>query len=233
MRTITFLGLLVFASAAQAGNHTPAGQSPLTIRQAAHTYLVAQAHLWSGDAQIEVSEPDPRLRLARCDQPLQAEFAPGARPMGNTTVWVRCPGHSPWSVYLPAQVRIFAQVLVAAHPLARGVALTESDFTTSRQDLAAASGSPLTVTSQALGKHLRYPLAAGTILSASMLESPPLVRRGQPVTIVSGGGGVEIRAAGEALADGGNGDTIRVRNLQTKRVLEATVQATGLVRVPM
>jgi flagellar basal body P-ring formation protein FlgA len=233
MRTVTFLGLLVFASVALAGNDTPAEQSPRTIRQAAHTYLVAQARQWSGDAQIEVSDPDPRLRLARCDKPLQAEFAPGARAMGNTTVWVRCPGSSPWSFYLPAQVRIFAEVLVAAHPLARDVALTESDFKTSRQDLAAAAGSPLTVTSQAVGKHLRYPVAAGTILGARMLESPPLVRRGQPVTIVSGAGGVEIRAAGEALADGGNGDTIRVRNTQTRRVLDATVQESGLVRVPM
>jgi len=233
MRALAFFGLLAVASTAVAGNDLPAAQSPLAIRQAAQAWLAAQARQWSGEAQIDVGEPDPRLRLARCDQPLQAEFAPGARPLGNTTVWVRCPGSSPWSVYLPAQVHIFAEVLTAAHPLARGIALTAADFTTSRQDLAAAAGSPLTVISQAVGKHLRYPVAAGTIVSAAMLESPPLVRRGQPVTIVSGARGVEIRVTGEALADGGNGDTIRVRNLQTRRVLDATVQASGLVRVPM
>ena len=95
------------------------------------------------------------------------------------------------------------------------------------------AGSALTDPAQAIGKRLRYPVATGAALNAGLLDLPPLVKRGQTVTIVSTGQGLEVRATGEALADGTNGETIRVRNSLTKKIIQATVLEAGLVRVPM
>ncbi len=227
----TLLLLLLLAGnlpALAAGVQTTAG-----IQRAAHDFLVAETRDWDGEIRIEVSEPDPRLQLPACERALLAELAPGARAVGNTTVGVRCPGRRPWSLYLSARVRIIADVAVAARPLARGVPLTEADFTMSRQDLAAAPGGALTRPAQLIGKRLKFPVAAGTVLGSGLLDNPATVQRGQPVTLITGDGGFEVRVAGEALADGRDGDRVRVRNRHTGRVVEGTVLASGLVRVPM
>lgn len=228
---VALLALIVFAL--PAGADDAALQPAAAIQKVAHEFILTHARAYGGEPRIEVSAPDPHLRLARCDQPLIAELPPGSRPVGATTVGVRCPGSSPWSIYVPVRVQIFANLLVAARPLARGVPLTDADITVSRQDLAAVAGNALTDASQAIGKRLRYPVATGAALNAGLLDLPPLVKRGQAVTIVSIGQGLEVRAAGEALADGTSGETIRVRNLLTRKTIQATVLETGLVRVSM
>jgi len=226
----TLVVLFVFALPAAAGE---AVSQAAAIEKAAREFMLVQARAYGGEPRIDVGAPDPRLRFARCNLPLVAELPPGSRPVGSTTVGVRCPGSTPWSIYIPVRVQILADILVAARPLARGVPLTESDITLSRQDLAAVPGSALTDTAQAVGKRLRYPVAAGAALNAGLLDLPPLVKRGQNVTIVSTGQGLEVRATGEALADGTSGETIRVRNLLTRKIIQGTVQDTGLVRVSM
>lgn len=203
------------------------------LRQTAHDFLMQQARSYGDDIRVEVEPPDPRLTLAPCPGMPVAELAPGARAFGRTTVMLRCPGPQPWSVPLTARVQVLAEVLVATRPLARGVPLTPDDFLRRRQDLATATSGALTDPAQALGRRLRYPVAPGAVLTAGLLESAPLVRRGQTVTLVSGSGGFEVRATGEALADGGHGQTIRVRNRETRRVLEGAVEANGRVRVSM
>jgi flagella basal body P-ring formation protein FlgA len=228
---VALLSLILFAPLAGAGDVTL--QSATSIQKAAHAFILTHARAYGGEPQIEVGAPDPRLRLAHCDQALIAELPPGSRAVGSTTVGVRCPGSSPWSIYVPVRVQIFANILVAAHPLARGIPLTETDITVSRQDLAAVAGNALTDANQAIGKRLRYPVATGAALNAGLLDLPPLVKRGQAVTIVSTGQGLEVRTAGEALADGTSGETIRVRNLLTRKVIQGTVQEAGLVRVSM
>lgn len=209
------------------------GEIAATLRQTAQEYLMQQARSYGDDVRVEVEPPDPRLSLARCASALRAELTPGARAFGRTTVMLRCPGPQPWSVPLAARVQVLAEVLVATRPLARGVPLTPDDFLRRRQDLATATSGALTDPAQALGRRLRYPVAAGTVFTTGLLESAPLVRRGQTVTLVSGSDGFEVRATGEALADGGQGQTIRVRNRETRRVLEGAVEANGRVRLPM
>ena len=58
-----------------------------------------------------------------------------------------------------------------------------------------------------------------------------LVRRGQIVTLVAGGGPVEIRTTGKALADGAAGERVRVRNERSNRIVEGVVAEDGTVRV--
>lgn len=200
---------------------------------AAQRFLLAHARDFGTDARVSVEAPDPRLRIAACPQPLAAALAPGARAIGRTTVAVHCPGPNPWSVNLPAQVQVFGNVLVTTRALARGATLGGEDFMPRRQDLTTSAPGVLTDPTLALGQKLRYPLGPGAVLNAGMLEIVPLVRRGQTVTLVSGGGGIEVRAQGEALGDASHGQSVQVRNRQTRRVLSGTVEAPGLVRVAL
>jgi len=62
-------------------------------------------------------------------------------------------------------------------------------------------------------------------------EDVAAVKRGEPVALVAGGGGFEVRMAGRALADAGTGEVVRVENLSSRRILSGVVAAPGEVRV--
>ena len=228
-------GLLMALLAVTATTHAEpsARESVARIEQAAHDFAVRQARSYGGDPQVEITPLDPRLRLARCSQSLQITLAPGAKPVGHTSIGVRCPGPTPWSLYVQAEVRILAEVLVAARPLARGVPLRAEDLTRQTQDLGALATGALTDPNRVVGQRLRYPVAAGAVLNAGLFERNPRVRRGQIVTVISGHGSLEVRASGEALSDAASGETLRVRNALTKKVIEGRVDDQGIVRVAL
>ena len=74
-------------------------------------------------------------------------------------------------------------------------------------------------------------MPAGTVLSASDLAAPRLVRRGDQVALVSRRGGVEVRVSGRALGDAGENERVAVENLSTRRVLQGRVGPGGDVVV--
>ena len=70
-------------------------------------------------------------------------------------------------------------------------------------------------------------------MTPRVLEAPRLVRRGERVTITARADGIDVRMAGKALMDGTAGERIRVRNINSDRVIEATVASPGMVEVQM
>jgi len=227
-----FLALLLAAAAGGVHAETEAHESPAAIARAAHEFAAARARQLGGQARLDVGAIDAR-NLARCTQALSAETAPGAQPSGQWSIGVRCRGDSPWLVYVPVRVQVMAEALVASHTLARGATLGESDLARRPVDLATFGYGVLTDPGQALGKRLRFPVAAGAVLNSAMFEQLPVVKRGQTVTVVSGQPGFEVRVSGEALADGAAGSMIPVRNRATRRVIEGRVETSGLVRIPL
>lgn len=72
--------------------------------------------------------------------------------------------------------------------------------------------------------------AAGAVTAVAF--APPVVKRGDPVLIHSGGTGFRITAEGVAEQDGRLGAHIRVRNAGTGGRLRAIVESQGNVSLP-
>lgn len=84
----------------------------------------------------------------------------------------------------------------------------------------------------AIGQRAKRFIPAGSMVEPDVLESVPLVTRGQLVTLVSVAGTVRIVTTGKALQSGLLGQAISVRALDNKRVeLEAVVIGPGEVRI--
>jgi flagella basal body P-ring formation protein FlgA len=144
---------------------------------------------------------------------------------------VRC-GSPAWTVWLPVAVESEAPVLVARRALSRGDVPAAADFEAARRRVPGLASEFVADTS-VLGVHrLRRPIAAGEALAADLLESPPLVQRGQRVTAISRSAGIEVRVAADAMANAAAGDRLRLRNPATGRMLEGTVQPDGTVAIP-
>ncbi len=215
------------ADAAELQNHD-------AIREAAHGYALEKAHRIHGEAvAVRVGRLDRRLRLTRCDKPLEVFDPPGSRDLGNTTVGVRCNGAHPWTLYVPVTIDAFAEVVVAATPLSRGETLDATKVKVARYNLAKLPQGYFDDPTEVIGMRLRRNLTAGQPLVPAMLKAQRLIQRGQRVTMVARGNGLEVRMPGEALAHGARGQRIRVRNLSSKKVVEGVVTEEGEVRVDL
>lgn len=81
------------------------------------------------------------------------------------------------------------------------------------------------------GLRLARNLQHGDILLKSALEQIPDVEFGQEVRIEYIGGGLLLTATGFALKKGITGETVRVRNLSSKRIIKAVIAGPGLVQI--
>lgn len=220
--------LMVTIAAANAGV-----QSHASIQGAVKHFLTSNLRHPDQAYEIHIEPLDRRLRLAQCAQPLAAFSPPGGKLMGSTTVGVHCHGPKPWTIYTQVQIKVFQKVVVLAKALPRDAIIAKDALTLHKKDLARLRQGFLTHYEQALGKQLKRPLPAGSVLTTVNLAAPKLIKRGQKVIIHAHTPGFDIRMAGDALMDGEKGQRIRVRNDQSQRIVEGIVIAPGIIRVTL
>ena len=74
-------------------------------------------------------------------------------------------------------------------------------------------------------------IRAGQVLTPNVLRAQKMVLRGEHITIVAQNGGLNLRVKGKALMDGQMGQTIKVKNLNSKKLIYARVISAGMVKV--
>jgi flagellar basal body P-ring formation protein FlgA len=178
--------------------------------------------------RVEVSAGalDSRLALGACAEPISVT-ADLSREQARVNARVSCEAPSPWSIYVPAEIRIYRPALVATRELQRGEAIGDADVALEERDVLAAGSAPLTRPDEVRGLAARRPIAANTVLSASLVEMPVQVRRGDRISVSAQSGGISVQVSGEALGTGRRGERVRVRNLQSGRVIDAVVTGSG------
>jgi flagella basal body P-ring formation protein FlgA len=82
-----------------------------------------------------------------------------------------------------------------------------------------------------LGKRTRRLLDANTVLRPDLVESQPIVKRGDRVRIIVESVGMRITAVGEVKQNGCLGERIPVANLDTNKVIQARVVDTQTVKI--
>ncbi|MFO1047690.1 MAG: flagellar basal body P-ring formation chaperone FlgA [Geminicoccaceae bacterium] len=122
-------------------------------------------------------------------------------------------------------------VLVPARAIARGQGITDGDLTTVRLPASSLPADALTRASEIVGRQAARNLAPQRAVRAGDVAEPWLVRRGDEAAAVFRRGSLEIVSAGEALDNGRQGETVRVRNLDSGEVRRAVVVAPRRVEV--
>jgi len=186
-----------------------------------------------GRYEIEVNQLDPRLRMPMCDKDLTASLESPARPLGRVTVKVRCDSAAPWTVFVPAQVRLFREIVTTTRPLKRSGIVEPQDVVLRERDVSQITQGFLTSVDQAVGQKLVRPMVADQVVTLVHLEQAEVVRKGDQVVITARSGSLAVRMPGEALSNGGMSEQIRVKNLNSQRVIKAQVTAPGQVEVAM
>ena len=234
-KALAILGLAHLAAVAHAENVTLPEQL-IGVTQGFLEFTVEDFLATSqteGRYEIEVNTLDPRLRMPLCDKELTATQQSPGPPLGRVTVRIRCDGAGPWTVFVPAQVKLFRQVVTTTRPMKRDTVVGDSDVVLRERDVGLLTQGYMTEVEQALGQKLVRPTVIDQVLTPVHLEQVEVVQKGDHVVITARSGTLAVRMPGEALSKGGLSEQIRVRNLNSKRVVKARVTGPGQVEVAM
>jgi len=178
---------------------------------------------------IRISDLDRRLTLAQCEMPLSFTLNDPSNAGGNLTVHTRCEGTAPWSVYVPAQVSVFRELLVASRNLVRGDIVTRADVVSEIVNTSQLRQGQIGESDSVIGQEVKRPISKGEPFRHASLDSPMVIRRGDPVIIELQSGSISVSSNGTAMVNGRIGERIRIRNGQSDRIVSAQVVAAGRV----
>jgi flagella basal body P-ring formation protein FlgA len=204
---------LVFVASLASGvlAHASGAQPHASIQGAIEAFLAAQTSGLPGQATFSVGAIDPRLTLSNCAA-MEVFTPPGARLWGASSVGVRCTAPQPWTIYVGVNVRVTGSYVASARAISGGQKLSQGDVTIMQGDLTKLPAGMLTEPSQAVGKTVAAPLAAGQPLRSDLLRTPFVVQQGQAVRVFTNGPGFRVSAEGRALANASAGQVAQVRS---------------------
>jgi flagella basal body P-ring formation protein FlgA len=208
-------------------------QSVEQIEQAAYVYSLMEAQAQYDNPQVILEPLDTRLRLHSCQTNLIATSEFNHTGLGSQTVAVSCSKPTNWTVYVPVKIKVLKPVVIANKSLDAKHVVHASDVRMELQDVAAMRQGYIDSTSSVIGKQLKYPVSLGMVIRPSAVMQQKVVKRGQLITLVATIGSMEVRMSGTALADGHQGQRVRVKNSSSNRVVEGVVDAPGIVKVIM
>lgn len=210
---------------ADAGSGMPAAPDVAALRE----FVITQVDAGSGRVEIEIGRLDPRLRLRPCTD-IEPFVPSGARLYGRTHLGMRCRQAGGWTVYLPVNVRVYAQVPVAARTLTSGQTLSAADLVLEEREVSLTGAGPVPALAQLEGRVLARGYAAGQAIVTTALRPNPVVANGDPVKVVVQGAGFAIATAGVALSQADDGQPIRVR-LSSGRTVQGVARTGKLVEM--
>ena len=155
--------------------------------------------------------------------PLDKRFRATARTEGSAT---------PVTLPVTGRVTVKIDVPVLARRLDANttIGMQDIDWLTITDDHA--TSDLVTDAKQLIGHETRHDLTAGEPIHARDVMPPRLVARGSLVTLKIETPFMLMTSQGRALQDGSVGETVRVTNTQSNRVVEGIVESSGVVRIP-
>ena len=191
----------------------------------------AKRQAWQGQRHsLNVTLLNSAERLPTCTQALSvAVSSDDPSPLSRQRLDVSCADASGWSVTALVQASVFLPVVHAARVIERGQTISAEQLQLQEVNIGKAPRGFYNSFDEVVGQGAKRRVRAGQLIAPNLLTTPLLIRRGQQVTIVASQDGISASATGEALANGREGEVIRVRNLGSQKVIEAQVVEDGVV----
>ncbi len=129
---------------------------------------------------------------------------------------------------LRVELEALAEVVVATGDLRRGTELGPAQLDLQSRDISGLRN-PLFNAAELYGKRLKRSVRLGEPLQRLQVEFPPMIKRGELVSIQVRRGALTLTARGKSQQNGRAGEMIRVRNSQSRKEILARVVAPGQV----
>jgi flagella basal body P-ring formation protein FlgA len=159
------------------------------------------------------------------------------RPPGGQTdapvQWqgrVRYDGNRSVPIWARVRLSVHGALAVAARDLAQGRRLEPDDLRLEERTWFPREPAGVASIPAAAGRRLRYAVKSGEKILPTALLDPPLVERGETVTLEVETGGARLAISAKAESAGRQGDLVAVRNPSSGKVVRGRVEEKGRVR---
>ena len=129
------------------------------------------------------------------------------------------------------EIRRAADLWVPTRTIQRGEILSPELFTVKRIDVTSITEPMLNDLSHRDGCRAKQLLIAGRPVPLGRLEKVPDVENGTPVTLIGAAGCLEIQARGIALQNGYVGEIVKVKNIDSRKILTGRVTSAATVAI--
>lgn len=166
---------------------------------------------------------------------LDIRFAAGERFVGPTVAEIVVADHGETVRAQKVTVRVdpFVRAWGVREELPRDHRLSPADLVALRLPGASVPRDAITDPQHVDGAKVRRPIKPGEPIRGAWVEVPPLVKRGDRVRMIARRGGLEITASGEALDAAGRGESVRVKNPSSMKIVSGRVIGPGTVEMEL
>jgi flagella basal body P-ring formation protein FlgA len=141
--------------------------------------------------------------------------------------------HGTYILPITGKVSVKRNVPILAHRIEAGTTIGEADLDWVLVPEERITADIVTETNQLVGRELRHDTSEGEMLHGRDVVPPRLVQRGSLVTMKIETQFITVTTQGKAQQDGAQGETIRVMNTQSNRIIEGTVTGPDVVEIHM
>ncbi len=126
-------------------------------------------------------------------------------------------------VSIPYDVKLYKEVLVTTRTIPQKEMITKDSLRLERMDVGRITSGYFTDIDKVAGLVSRRQLPQGTVVNEYMLEKASVIKHGSTVVIMARLGDLIVTTSGVALQDGSVGQSIRVQNTNSKKIITARV----------
>ena len=135
--------------------------------------------------------------------------------------------------YVPVEVQWMRKVITLKHDVPAQTVLHQHMLRQTWANIADIRGQTWSTLQDVVGLKTLRNMRKGAVVATSWVKRPPLIQRGDHVTIVVHTGTIQVRAEGIALKSGSKGDRMLVQNIRSKQTLQSIVQDAHTVSITM
>jgi len=202
-----------------------AASSPVkSLRELVMQDLSSRLHIPVDQLQVSFNPKDERL-LNLCEPQFRFQLDPQrVRNLGEV-IWsvTITAGDKSQKTLLSASARAWQTQAVVARPLAARAPISAEDIRQERTLTDRLADEPLLNAEQAIGQLAARDLKPGMVLTGRMIESLPMARNGQLVTVLAGHGAIRVKTVVRAMETGARGQRIRVKNEATNEQFDVVL----------
>jgi flagella basal body P-ring formation protein FlgA len=124
---------------------------------------------------------------------------------------------------LDVQVVLPTAVVAAAHSIARGAVIRESDLAIVRDASRQSESGVFHTLEDVAGKQAAHAVPDGKIIAPDDIQTPVLVHKGDVVTVYARSAGIRVRTTARAKEDGGLGELVTMETMQDRKPYQARI----------
>jgi flagella basal body P-ring formation protein FlgA len=204
------------------------------LQEAVRRFLARVGVEEAGALAIDATIPPDLVARLAASKSDQIEVSGGTAPwIGSQAFFVRVHENGTETpVPFNAELTLPHHVVVARHRLPRGVALEAGDVELVRLDTRGSVADGYGRLEDVVGQQTTQSIEPGQPITSRHVESIPLVRRGDVVTVVVRGPGFVVKRLARARGEGARGDSVALVTLEGRQQFMAEVVGVRELEVP-